>query len=74
MNKQVHTAMEVKLDLNIDQNLMSIRKDGNVLGYIRSKDRKIVTEGEIGENTYDNFVELIRCLWGHDIHIDNFFT
>jgi hypothetical protein len=61
------------LDLTRDQNLFSIRKDGEVLGYIEMKDGKIVTEGVIGERTYDNFVELIKGLQGFDIAIDNFF-
>lgn len=63
-----------ELDMQKEQTLMSIRKNGEVLGYIGAKDGKIVTEGVIGENTYDNFVELIRGLWGFDIEIDNFYT
>lgn len=62
------------LDLNHNQNLFSIRKNGEVLGYIEAKDGKIVTEGIIGENTYDNFVELIKGLQGFGIEIDNFYT
>jgi hypothetical protein len=62
------------VDLNKDQNLFSIRKDGEVLGYIEMKDNKIVTEGIIGENTYDNWVDLIKGLWGYGISIDNFYT
>ncbi len=56
-----------------DQFLLSIRKNGEVLGYIESKDNKIVTSGFIGENTYDDFVELIQGLHGHGIAIDNFY-
>ena len=65
--------LDKPLDLTRDQNLFSIRKDGEVLGYIEMKDGKIVTEGFIGERTYDNFVELIKGLQGFDIAIDNFF-
>jgi hypothetical protein len=65
--------LDKPLDLTRDQNLFSIRKDGEVLGYIEMKDGKIVTEGVIGERTYDNFVELIKGLQGFDIAIDNFF-
>jgi hypothetical protein len=61
-----------KLDLSKDQHLMSIRNKGNV-SHIEIKDGKIVTEGFVGENTYDNFVELIRGLQGFDIKIDDFF-
>lgn len=61
------------LDFTKDQNLMSIRKDGEVLGHISIKDGKIITEGFIGENTYNNFVELIKGLQGFDIAIDNFY-
>lgn len=63
-----------KLDMSKDQHLMSIRKNGRAIGHIEMNDGKITTSGEIGENTYDNFVELIKGLWGFDIHIDNFFT
>jgi hypothetical protein len=61
------------LDLTKDQHLMSIRKDGKELGHIEIENGKITTSGYIGENTYENFVELIRGLQGFDIKIDNFF-
>lgn len=61
------------LDLSKDQHLMSIRQDGKLMGHIEIKDSKIVTSGLIGENTYENFVELIYGLQGFDIKIDNFF-
>ena len=61
------------LDLTRDQHLMSIRSKGQEMGHIEIEDGKIVTSGSIGENTYDNFVELIRGLQGHDIKIDDFF-
>ena len=57
----------------IDQHLMSIRKDGECLGHIEIKDNKIITNGFIGENSYDDFVELIKGLQGHGIAIDNFY-
>ena len=67
------TAME-NLNLEKDQHLMSIRKNGQEkLGDIEIKDNKIVTSGFIGENTYNNFVELIHGLQGHDIKIDDFY-
>lgn len=56
-----------------DQHLMSIRSKGQEMGHIEIKDGKIVTDGYIGENTYENFVELIRGLQGFDIKIDDFF-
>jgi hypothetical protein len=62
-----------KLNLNKDQHLLSIMKNGQELGHIEILDGKIITSGLIGENTYENFVELIRGLQGHDIAIDNFF-
>lgn len=61
------------LDLNKDQHLMSIRIDGECLGHIEILEGKIVTEGLIGNNTYNNFVELIYGLQGFGIEIDNFF-
>ena len=67
-------SFDKPLDLTRDQNLFSIRKDGEVLGYIEMKDGKIVTEGYIGEHTYNNFVELIKGLQGFGIAIDNFYT
>ncbi len=66
--------MEEKLDLSRDQHLMSIRKDGKRLGDIEIVDGKITTSGFIGENTYENFVELIKGLWGYGISIENFYT
>jgi hypothetical protein len=60
------------LDLTRDQVLLSIRKDGNV-SYIESKDGKLTTDGFVGENTYDNFIELIKGLQGYGINIDNFY-
>ena len=63
-----------KIDLSKDQNLMSIRSNGKeLLGYIGIKDGKIVTEGFIGNNQYDNFIELIRGLQGFDIKVDDFY-
>lgn len=56
-----------------DQFIFSIRKNGEVLGYVESKDGKLVTEGIIGENTYDSLEGFIRGLQGHGISIDNFY-
>jgi hypothetical protein len=61
------------LDLSKDQHLMSIRKDGECIGHIEIEDGKIVTNGFIGKNTYENFVDLIYGLQGHGIEIDNLF-
>jgi hypothetical protein len=61
------------LDLTKDQHLMSIRSNGQEMGNIEIEDGKIVTNGFIGENSYDNFVELIRGLQGHGIKVDDFF-
>lgn len=59
-------------DLTKNQLLMSIRKDGQI-SYIESKDGKLTTDGFVGDNTYGNFVELIKWLQGYDIHIDDFY-
>lgn len=64
--------MDEKLDLSKNQVLFSIRRNGEV-AFVDIKDGKIVTDGFVGENTYDNFVELIKGLQGFDIKIDNFF-
>ncbi len=61
------------LDLRKDQHLMSIRSNGKEMGHVEIEGGKIVTYGYIGENTYENFVELIRGLQGFDIKIDDFF-
>lgn len=62
------------LDLTKDQHLMSIRRDdGECIGHIEIEEGKIITNGFIGENTYNNFVELIYGLQGHDIKVDEFF-
>lgn len=52
---------------------MSIRQNGECLGHVEIENGKIVTNGFIGENTYNNFVELIWALQGHGIEIDNFY-
>ena len=62
-----------KLDLQKDQHLMSIRKNGERMGDIEIVDGKITTTGIIGDNQYDNFVELIKGLQGFDIKIDEFY-
>lgn len=56
-----------------DQHLMSIRKNGERIGDIEMVDGKITTTGIIGNNQYDNFVELIKGLQGFDIKIDEFY-
>ena len=61
------------IELEKDQNIFSIRKDGICLGYIESKDGKLVTSGQIGENEYTSLVELMRSLQGMDISVDNFY-
>ena len=65
--------METLINFEIDQHLFSIRKDGVVLGHIETENGKLVTSGAIGDNVYNNFVELIKGLQGFDIHIDNFY-
>ena len=62
-----------KLDLQRDQHLMSIRKNGERMGDIEIVDGKITTSGIIGNNQYDNFVELIKGLQGFNIKIDEFY-
>ena len=62
-----------KLDLQRDQHLMSIRQNGEKIGDIEIVDGKITTTGIIGDNQYDNFVELIKGLQGFDIKIDEFY-
>ena len=65
--------MEEIQDLSKDQHLMSIRKNGECLGHIEIKDGKIATSGFIGDNQYNNFVELIKGLQGFDIEVDDFY-
>jgi hypothetical protein len=66
--------MENFKEIQKDQNLFSIRKDGEILGYIESKDGCIVTTGLIGENTYTSLFDFIKGLYGFGISIDNFYT
>jgi len=61
------------LNLEKDQHLMSIRQNGEKIGDIEIVNGKITTTGVIGDNHYDNFVELIKGLQGFDIKIDDFF-
>lgn len=62
-----------KLDLQRDQHLLSIRQNGERIGDIEIVEGKITTTGIIGDNQYDNFVELIKGLQGFDIKIDEFY-
>ena len=62
-----------KLDLQRDQHLMSIIKNGIRICDIEIINGKITTNGIIGDNQYDNFVELIKGLQGFDIKIDEFY-
>ena len=64
---------QTKLDLQRDQHLMSIRQNGERIGDIEIIDGKITTTGIIGDNQYDNFVELIKGLQGFNIKIDEFY-
>lgn len=61
------------LNLQRDQHLMSIRQNGKRIGDIEIDDGKITTNGIIGDNQYDNFVELIKGLQGFNIKIDEFY-
>jgi hypothetical protein len=65
--------MNEELDFSKDQHLMSIRKDGEWLGHIEIENGELVTNGFVGNNTYDNFVELIRGLQGHGLEFDDIF-
>ena len=77
MNVTETTTKELKmeqfLDMSKDQHLMSIRQNGEKLGDIEIESGEITTSGTIGNNTYSNFVELIKGLQGHGIEIDNFY-
>jgi len=61
------------VDLQRDQHLMSIRQNGERIGDVEIVDGKITTTGIIGDNQYDNFVELIKGLQGFNIKIDEFY-
>ena len=52
---------------------MSIRQNGEKIGDVEIVEGKITTSGIIGDNQYDNFVELIKGLQGFDIQIDDFY-
>lgn len=62
-----------KLDLQRDRHLMSIIQNGERIGDIEIVDGKITTSGIIGDNQYDNLVELIKGLQGFGIKIDEFY-
>lgn len=61
------------INFDLNQHLMSIRSNGQEMGHIEIEDGKIITNGIIGENTYDNFVELIKGLQGFNIKVDDFY-
>ena len=73
MKKLNENYNQDKLGLQKDQHLMSIIKNGIRIGDIEIIDGKITTTGIIGDNQYDNFVELIKGLQGFDIKIDEFY-
>ena len=73
MKKLNENYNQDKLDLQKDQHLMSIRQNGKKIGDIEIVDGKIKTNGFIGDNQYENFVELIKGLQGFDIKIDEFY-
>ena len=62
-----------ELDLTKCQHLMSIRVNGECIGHVEIENGQITTNGEIGENTYPNFVALIYGLQGFGIGIDDFY-
>jgi len=64
--------MEDAEDLQKNQFVFSVRKDGNV-GYISTNDGRFITEGFIGECEYNTWQDLIKGLQGLDIAIDNFY-
>lgn len=64
---------EKKLDLQKNQHLMTIIQNGKEICDIEIVDGKISTSGIVGNNQYDNFVELIQGLQGFNIKIDEFF-
>lgn len=64
---------EKKLDLQKNQHLMTIIQNGKKICDIEIVDGKITTSGIVGNNQYDNFVELIQGLQGFNIKIDEFF-
>ena len=72
-NKEEVGIIGKGIDFSLNQPLMSIRQGNENIGYIEAEDGKIVTSGFIGENEYDNFVELIYGLQGFNIKIDDFF-
>jgi len=52
---------------------MSIRVDGKCMGHVEIEGGKIITNGIVGENTYENFVDLIYGLQGFGISVDDFY-
>lgn len=36
------------------------------------EDGNLLTSGFIGEHKYENFIDLLKGLWGFDIHVDDF--
>jgi hypothetical protein len=61
------------IDFSKDQHLLSIISKGQELGHVEIENGKLVTNGYVGENEYENFVELIKGLQGFDIKIDDFY-
>lgn len=56
-----------------EQNITNIiiRQQGQYIGEIKiNDDNTFVTKGQIGYNNYNNFIDLLQSLQGHDINID----
>ena len=64
---------QTPINFDVNQNLFSIRKNGECIGHIETINNILHTSGQIGDNQYINFVELIKGLQGFDIEIDNFY-
>ena len=65
------------IDMSKDQHLMSIRlRNDNMkhIGDIEIKNGNIITTGEVGNKTYNNFVELLKGLQGYGISMDDLYT
>lgn len=65
------------IDMSKDQHLMSIRlRNDNMkhIGDIEIKNGNIITSGEVGNKTYNNFVELLKGLQGYGISMDDLYT
>ena len=59
--------------MSLDKDILTIRKDGKYFAHVTLEQDIYVTWGNIGENKYNNLIDVLKSLDGFDIHLDDIF-